>query len=207
MFHIYLKRMHILLLWVWYFKMSIWSSCWSVQFSRSVLSDSLWPHELQHARPPSPTPSITNSWSSLILTSIKSVMPSSHLIFCRPLLLMPPVPPRLIMQWSPSYHVLITWLIMHWSSNWSCTDHVADHALITWLIIHWLRDWSCTDHVTDHARITWLSCTDHLAGHTLITCLVMHRLHDWSCTDHVTDHSLITWLSCTTHVADHAMIM
>ena len=28
----------------------------SVQFSRSVMSDSLWPHESQHARPPCPTP-------------------------------------------------------------------------------------------------------------------------------------------------------
>ena len=36
----------------------MWMS--SVQFSRSVLSDSLWPHELQHARPPSssPTPGV-----------------------------------------------------------------------------------------------------------------------------------------------------
>ena len=33
--------------------------------------------------------SITNSWSSLKLTSIESVMPSSHLILCRPLLLLP----------------------------------------------------------------------------------------------------------------------
>ena len=38
--------------------------------------------------------SITISWSSLRLTSIKSVMPSSHLILWRPLLLLPPVPPR-----------------------------------------------------------------------------------------------------------------
>ena len=30
--------------------------CYSVQFSRSVVSDSLWPHELQHARPPCPSP-------------------------------------------------------------------------------------------------------------------------------------------------------
>ena len=35
--------------------------------------------------------SITNSWSSLRLTSIESVMPSSHLILCRPLLLLPPM--------------------------------------------------------------------------------------------------------------------
>ena len=33
--------------------------------------------------------SITNSWSSLRLTSIESVMPSSHVILCRPLLLLP----------------------------------------------------------------------------------------------------------------------
>ena len=37
--------------------------------------------------------SITNSWSSLRLTSIESVMPSSHLILCHPLLLLPPIPP------------------------------------------------------------------------------------------------------------------
>ena len=38
--------------------------------------------------------SITNSRSSLRLTSIESVMPSSHLILCRPLLLLSPIPPR-----------------------------------------------------------------------------------------------------------------
>uniref|UniRef100_A0AC11DEH8 Uncharacterized protein n=3 Tax=Ovis aries TaxID=9940 RepID=A0AC11DEH8_SHEEP len=37
--------------------------------------------------------SVTNSWSSLRLTSVESVMPSSHLIFCRPLLLLPSIPP------------------------------------------------------------------------------------------------------------------
>ena len=37
--------------------------------------------------------SITNSWSSLKLMSIVLVMPSSHLILCRPLLLLPPIPP------------------------------------------------------------------------------------------------------------------
>ena len=39
--------------------------------------------------------SITNSRSSPRLTSIKSVMPSSHLILCRPLLLLPPIPPSI----------------------------------------------------------------------------------------------------------------
>ena len=36
--------------------------------------------------------SITNSWSLLKLMSIESAMPSTHLIFCRPLLLLPPIP-------------------------------------------------------------------------------------------------------------------
>ena len=39
--------------------------------------------------------SITNSWSSLRFKSIESVMPSSHLILCRPLLLLPPIPPSI----------------------------------------------------------------------------------------------------------------
>ena len=39
--------------------------------------------------------SVTNSWSLLKLMSIESVMPSSHLILCRPLLLLSPVPPSI----------------------------------------------------------------------------------------------------------------
>ena len=39
--------------------------------------------------------SITNSWRSLRLTSIESVIPSSHLILCHPLLLLPPIPPSI----------------------------------------------------------------------------------------------------------------
>ena len=40
-------------------------------------------------------PSITNSWSSLRITFIESVMPSSHLILCLPVLLLPPVSPSI----------------------------------------------------------------------------------------------------------------
>ena len=39
--------------------------------------------------------SLINSWSSLKLMSIKSVMPSSHLILCHPFLLLPPIPPSI----------------------------------------------------------------------------------------------------------------
>ena len=65
----------------------------SVQFSPLVVSDSLRPNESQQARPPypSPTPGVySNSCSSF-----ESVMPSSHLILCRPLLLLPPIPPSI----------------------------------------------------------------------------------------------------------------
>ena len=60
---------------------------WSVQFSHSVMSDSLWPHGLQHARPPCPSPVP----SLLKLLSTESVMPSNHLILCRPLFLLPSI--------------------------------------------------------------------------------------------------------------------
>ena len=63
----------------------------SVQFSRSVVSDSLRPHGLQHARPPCPSPSAV----SPNFTSIASVMPSSHLFLCRPLLLLPSIFPSI----------------------------------------------------------------------------------------------------------------
>ena len=56
-----------------------------VRFSRSVVSDSLGPHRLQHARLPCP---ITNSWSLIKFMSIESVMPSNHLILFYPLLLL-----------------------------------------------------------------------------------------------------------------------
>ena len=60
----------------------------SVQFSRSVTSNSLQPHGLQRARPPCP---VTNSRSLLKLLSIKSVMASNRLILCHPLLLLPSI--------------------------------------------------------------------------------------------------------------------
>ena len=57
--------------------------------------------------------SITNSWSSPKLMSIKSVMLSSHLILCHPLLFLPPTP--------PSIRVISneTTLRMRWPKYWS----------------------------------------------------------------------------------------
>ena len=57
--------------------------------------------------------SITNSRSSLKLTSIESVMPSSHLILCHPFLLLPPIPPSIRVFSNEST------LPMRWPKYWS----------------------------------------------------------------------------------------
>ena len=57
--------------------------------------------------------SITNSQSWLKLMSIESVMPSSHLILCRPLLLLPPIPPSIRVFSNEST------LSMRWPKYWS----------------------------------------------------------------------------------------
>ena len=84
----------------------------SVQFSCSVVSDSFRPHESQHARPAYPSKTLRNL---LRLMPIESVMPSSHLILCRPLLLLPPIPPRIRVFSNEST------LCMRWSKFWSVT--------------------------------------------------------------------------------------
>ena len=58
-------------------------------------------------------PDITISWSSLKLTSIESVMPSSHLILCHPLFLLPPIPPSIRVFSNEST------LRMRWPRYWS----------------------------------------------------------------------------------------
>ena len=57
--------------------------------------------------------SVTNSRSSLRLTSIESEMPSSHLILCRPLLLLPSIPPSIRVFSNEST------LRMRWPKYWS----------------------------------------------------------------------------------------
>ena len=73
----------------------------SVQFSSSVVSDSLQPHELQHARHPCPSPNSCPSsrWS--------------HPIFCHPILLLPPIPLSIRVFSSEST------LPMRWPKYWS----------------------------------------------------------------------------------------
>ena len=82
----------------------------SVQLSHSVVSNSLRPHGLQHAKP---SLSITNSRNLLKLISIASVMPSNHLILCHPILLLPSI--------FPSIRALSNESVLHirWPKYWS----------------------------------------------------------------------------------------
>ena len=82
-------------------------------FSHSVLSYSLRPRGLRHARLPCPSlfPSLLN------LRFIESVMPSNHLVLCRPLLLLPSIFPS-IRVFSNESAVRIRWT-KYWSFSFS----------------------------------------------------------------------------------------
>ena len=97
----------------------------SVQFSHSVVSDSLQPHGPQHARPPCPSPS-PRAGSN---TSIESVMPSNHLILCHPLLLLPSIFPR-IRVFSNMSVLCIRWP-KYWSFSFSISPSNEHSGLIS----------------------------------------------------------------------------
>ena len=81
-------------------------------FSRSVVFDSLRPHEPQYTRH-QVSLSITVSWSLLKLISTELVMPSNHLILCRPLLLLPSIFPSIRVFSNESV------LCIRWTKYWS----------------------------------------------------------------------------------------
>ena len=87
---------------------------YSVQFSHSIVSDSLQPHGLQLARLPCPSPT-PGAYSKLL--SIELVMPSNHLILCYPLLLLPSIFPN-IGVFSSESALHIKWP-MYWRFSFS----------------------------------------------------------------------------------------
>ena len=103
----------------------------SVQFSCSVVSDSVTPWTAAHQA----SLSITNSQSLLKLMSIKSVMPSNHLILCRPLLL--------LLSIFPSIRVFSNESVLHirWPKYWSFSFSISPSNVCSGLIslrIDWL---------------------------------------------------------------------
>ena len=95
------------------------------------MSDSLWPYESQHARPPcpSPTPGVhSDSHPS------STVMPPSHHILCCPFLLLPPIPPSIRVFPSEST------LRIRWPGYWSFSFSIIPSKEIPWLIFSRM-DW------------------------------------------------------------------
>ena len=92
---------------------AVWGRISSAQFSRSVVSDSATPWNAAHQA----SLSITNSYSLSKLMSIESVMPSNHLILCRPLLLPPSIFPS-IRVFSDELVLRIRWP-KYWSFNFN----------------------------------------------------------------------------------------
>ena len=99
-----------------------------VQFSCSVVSDSATPWTTASQA----SLSITNSRRWLKLMSIESVMPSNHLILCRPLLLLPSVFPSLRVFSSEST-LYIKWL-NYWSFGFSISPSNEYSGLISFII-------------------------------------------------------------------------
>ena len=104
--------------------------------------------------------SITNSRSSLRLMSIESVMPSSHLILCRPLLFLPPIPPSIRVFSNEST------LRMRWPKYWSFSFSISPSKEHPGLIFR--MDWldllsvqgtlkSLLQHHSSKASILWRS--------------------------------------------------
>ena len=128
----------------------------SVQFSRSVVFDALRPHEPQHARPlcPSPAPGVHSNSRPL-------VMPSSHLILCRPLLLLPPIPPSIRVFSNKST------LRMRWPKYWSFSFKISptnEHPGLLSFRMDWLDLLavqgtlkSLLQHHSSKASILWCS--------------------------------------------------
>ena len=103
----------------------------SVQFSRSVMSDSAAPWTAARQA----SLSITNSWSLPKLMSTESVMLSSHLILCHPLLLLPPIPPRIRVFSNESA------LHMRWPKYWSFSfsiSHFNEYPGLISFNVYWL---------------------------------------------------------------------
>ena len=84
-------RINLITLWIIYCLLSILV----YQFSSVQSLSRVWLFATPWIAARQASLSITNSWSLLKLMPIESVMPSSHLILCRPLLLPPPIPPSI----------------------------------------------------------------------------------------------------------------
>ena len=149
----------------------------SVQFSCSVVSKSLQPHELQHARPPcpSPTPGVySNSCPSSCWCH------SSQLILCRPLLL-PPIPPN-IRVFSNESTLCMKWP-KYWSFSFSISPSYEHPGLITFRM-----DW--LDLLAVQGTLRSLLLTPQFKSINSSVVSLLHSPTLTSIHDHWKNHSL-----------------
>ena len=130
---------------------------WSAQFSRSVMSKSLWPHVLQHARPPCPS-----STPGVHLNSL----PSSQ--WCHPVISSSVVPFLLLPSIFPSIRVLSSEsaLLSRWPNCWSYSFNISpsnEHPVLISFRMDWLdflavqETLNSLQHHSSKAAILWHS--------------------------------------------------
>ena len=137
----------------------------SVEFSRSVVSDSLWPHGLQHARLPCPSP-IPGAYSN---SCPLSQWCHSTISFCHPLLLLPSI--------FPSIRVFSNESVLHirWPKYWSISFNISPSKEYSGLI-SFRMDWldliavqgtlkSLLQHHSSKASILWHSAFLYSSSH------------------------------------------
>ena len=120
--------------------------------------------------------SITNSGSSLKLMSIESVMPSSHLILCRPLLFLPPISPS-IRVFSSESTLRIRWP-KYWSFSFSISPCNAHPGLISfrmdWLdLLAFCHEWKFNPPLFSSSQPSALCCCTSGEG-VHLPCQVLH---------------------------------
>ena len=137
-----------------------------------------------------PSLSITNFQSSLKLTSIESVMPSSHLILCRPLLLLPSIFPG-IRVFSNESALRITWP-KYWSFSFNISPTNEHPGLISfrmdWLDLLAVQGTlkSLLQHHSSKASIVWRSAFFIVQlSHTYMTTGKTIALTRWTFVDKV----------------------
>ena len=127
----------------------------SVQFRHSVMSNSLRPHELQHARPPCPSP------TPRVYSNSRTSSRWCHLILYCPLLLLPPIPPRI--RVFPNDSTLCTRWLKYWSFSFSISPSNEHPGLISfrmdWLDLLAVQGTlkSLLQHHRSKASIFWCS--------------------------------------------------
>ena len=104
----------------------------SVQFSHSVVSDSLWPHESQHTRPPCPSLTPEVQWNSCPLSQWCHPAISSSVV---PFSSLPPIPPSIRVFSNEST------LCMRWPKYWSFSFSISpsnEHPGVISFSMDWL---------------------------------------------------------------------